>query len=71
MLGSATAETSFSVRFPQPVSACQAGLDSPVEQPDPLSGHTYSVKPRVLAARSRVVPPTETTSREAAGYSVP
>src|SRR5215469_11179126 len=78
--GSATAETSATVRLEQPVSSCQDGLGSYAEQPEPAPAmplgvtvphHTDSVQPRELLALVRVVPPTAVTYCEAAGYSTP
>ncbi|KIQ64664.1 hypothetical protein TR51_10630 [Kitasatospora griseola] len=66
--GSATAGTSAMVRSAQPVSFCQVGLASHLEQPGPVPFHTASVQPRVLEAVLRVVPPTAVTWREAVGY---
>src|SRR5580693_1794681 len=72
VLGSATADTSLSVRILQPVSVCQEGLASSAEQPDPVPSvldvlHTLSVQPRALLACFSEVPPTEVTNCEAAG----
>src|SRR5487761_1133744 len=65
--GSATADTSATVRFWQPVSRCQAGLPSYAEQPDPVPCPPEAV----LVSRVTVVPPTEVTSGEAAGNTTP
>ena len=70
MVGSATAETSATVRLEQPVSCCQEGLASTPEQPEPAPDHTLSVQPRVLELRVSAVPPTAVTFFDAAGYSV-
>ena len=68
LVGSATAATSLSVRVEHPVSACQEGLASYGEHPDPLPLQAVSVHPRAapLSAVS-VVPPTAITSGDAAG----
>jgi hypothetical protein len=58
--GSATAETSFSVRPPQPGSLCQAGLVFEL-QPLPVPVQAVSAQPRALEAGVSVVPPTATT----------
>ena len=70
-LGSASAETSATVRLAQPVSCCQDGLGSYDEQPLPAPDHALSVQPRELDAWVSVVPPTAVTYCEAAGYSTP
>src|SRR6185437_9844009 len=59
VFGSATAETSATVRRAQPVSVCHAGFGS------------NSVQPRAFAAVVSDVPPTAVTSGEAAGYETP
>jgi hypothetical protein len=73
VFGSATAATSFWVRFRHPVGSvasarCQDGFASMAEQPEPVPSavalgdpHADSVKPRPLPARFSVVPPTEVT----------
>ncbi len=67
MFGSATAETSASVRRAQPVSVCQDGLGSYGEQPEPVPSppallpQTVSVQPRELRRRVSEVPPTAVT----------
>src|SRR5689334_21795574 len=71
VLGSATAETSATVRFEQPASVCQVGLPNTVLQPLPAPLHTVSVQPRVLAAALSEVPPTAVTCGDDAGYSTP
>ncbi|MFD7020907.1 hypothetical protein [Streptomyces sp. NPDC059928] len=77
MAGSATAETSATVRLEQPVSVCQDGFGSYAEQPEPaplppeLVPQTDSDQPRELLSRLSEVPPTAVTYWEAAGYSVP
>src|SRR5581483_3585924 len=70
VLGSATADTSAIVLPEQPVSVCQRGLGSD-EHPDPAFVQAISSQPRALAAGSRDVPPTPTTSVYAAGYWTP
>ena len=56
----------------QPVSACQDGLASYAEQPEPVPLQVVSVQPRTVPlARVSVVPPTAVTSGEAAGYDTP
>ena len=69
--GSATADTSASVRFAQPVSDCQGGFGSNAEQPLLVSDHAVSDQPRALPSLVSVVPPTATTSGVAAGYCGP
>src|SRR5437667_4960403 len=69
--GSATALTSATVRRAQPVSVCQLGLVTKAEQPLPAPFHTVSVQPRAFDARTRLVPPTAVTNRDAAGNSTP
>ena len=61
MLGSATAETSATVRRAQPVSVCQEGLGSYAEQPLPAPFHAVSDQPRAFELGLRLVPPTATT----------
>ncbi len=71
MAGSATAETSATARFAQPVSCWKAGLGSMVEQPLPGPPYwlcqTLSDQPRALLSLVSAVPPTEVTYCEAAG----
>src|SRR3954463_14545693 len=80
--GSATADTSATVRPEQPASFCHAGLASHSEQPLPVPcasagrppptlPHTVSLQPRALAAWTSDVPPTEVTNPEEAGQMVP
>ena len=75
--GSATAATSFSVRFREPFgdvssSVCQDGLASASEQPEPVPFHTVSVQPLgTPVSWVRVVPPTEVTNWEDDGQVVP
>ena len=71
VFGSATAETSATVRFAQPLSVCQLGLVSYAEHPDPAPDHAVSDHPRAVASRVSEVPPTAVTYRDAAGYSTP
>src|SRR3954449_12094890 len=67
--GSATAETSATVRFAQPVSVCQAGLGSKALQPLPAPDHADSVQPRAVEGlRVSDVPPTAVRNGEDAGY---
>src|SRR5262249_24951478 len=73
--GSATAATSATVRIEQPLSVCQAGLASTIEQPLPgppkVLCQTDSDQPRALTSRTRAVPPTAVTYCDAAGYVTP
>ena len=72
VVGSASAETSATVRFAQEsVTGCQPGLGSTVEQPAPEPDHTLSLQPLTLPALVRLVPPTAVTNGEDAGYSAP
>src|SRR5258706_9866159 len=72
VLGSATAETSASIRCAQPVSCCQDGFPKYALQPLPAPLHALSVQPRLVpAAPMRLVPPTATTCPSAAGNSTP
>src|SRR5258706_10725529 len=72
VLGSATAETSASIRCAQPVSGCQLSFGKYVLQPLPAPLHALSVQPRLVpAAPTRLVPPTATTWPSAAGNSTP
>src|SRR5689334_13627635 len=69
--GSETAATSATERIEQPVSVCQAGLASTIEQPLPGPPkelcHTVSDQPRALLAVTSEVPPTAVTYCDAAG----
>ena len=80
VLGSASADTSATVRFVQPESvalrlaSCHRRLRLIAEHPDPVPSpplllpHTVSVQPRAeLGSWVKVVPPTEVTYCEAAG----
>ena len=72
--GSASAETSATVRRTQPLSVWKAGFASYLEQPLPAPSvadvdQTDSVQPRALLARVSEVPPTAVTHGELAGYS--
>src|SRR6478609_11689953 len=58
VFGSATAETSPTVRRAQPGSVCHAGFGSNALQPLPAPLHADSVQPRALAAVVSDVPPT-------------
>src|SRR4051794_39265725 len=70
--GSATAETSATVRFAQPLSVCHDGLDSKALQPLPAPDHAASVQPRAVAAsRVSAVPPTAVRNGEDAGEETP
>ncbi len=69
--GSAVAATSATVRPAQPLSLCQVGLGNTAEQPLESLGQTDSTQPRVLSARTRLVPPTAVTYSEAAGKLTP
>src|SRR3954452_9680356 len=72
---SATADTSFCVRFWHPAASCQAGFCSPEEQPAAVPvpapvdwpAQTDSVHPRVVVAGCREVPPTYVTRFDDAG----
>ncbi len=69
--GSATAETSVSVRFWQPpgtIPDCQAGSGSRDEQPEPVPLHAVWVPRLVAVAPISVVPPAAVTNWDAAGY---
>ena len=62
MLGSATADTSATVRFAQPVSFCQLGFALYAEQPLPAPDQADSVQPREEEPPVvRCVPPTAVT----------
>jgi hypothetical protein len=63
----ATAETSATIFFPQPVSFCQAGLLMYCAQPLPPLGHATSSQPREEPDLLRTVPPTPTTPAPDAG----
>src|SRR5579859_3966200 len=72
--GSASAETSATVRFLQPVSACQVGFGSKLAHPEPApsradADQADSLQPRALLAGTSDVPPTAVTYGDAAGYS--
>ena len=71
VLGSATAETSATVRLLQPVSVCQLGLLNTVLQPLPAPLQAVSVKPRAFVAFLRLVPPTAVTCGDEAGNCTP
>src|SRR3954462_3903703 len=72
VLGSATADTSATVRLAQPGSVCQDGLASNALQPLPAPSQTVSLQPRAAAAlRFRDVPPTAVRNGDAAGYETP
>ncbi len=61
MFGSASADTSATVRFEQPEPVCQDGLGSNAEQPEPAPDHAVSLHPRKFDARVSDVPPTAVT----------
>src|ERR671936_952584 len=72
VFGSATAETSATVRREHPESVCQEGFVTWELQPLPAPLHALSDQPRRVAPSAvRLVPPTATTYREAAGNSTP
>jgi hypothetical protein len=72
VFGSATADTSATVRRAQPVSVCHAGLVSKALHPLPAPLHALSLQPRAVpGARVSDVPPTAVTKRDAAGYETP
>src|SRR2546421_1326606 len=66
-VGSAVADRSATVRCAQPESACQLGLATKPEQPLPDPDHAFSVHPRWVLLRTRVVPPTLITVESTAG----
>jgi hypothetical protein len=61
VFGSATAETSDSERFLQPLSVCHDGFATYRLQPLPLPDQAVSDQPRALLAVRSDVPPTQTT----------
>src|SRR3954451_14704494 len=61
VFGSATAETSATVRRAHPVSVCHDCFASYDEHPLPAPDHTLSDQPRAFDARDRLVPPTAVT----------
>src|SRR5215475_10696476 len=70
--GSATAETSATVRRGQPASVCHDCFASNALQPLPAPFHADSLHPRAVPdARFSDVPPTAVTNRDAAGYETP
>src|SRR4051812_20219577 len=70
--GSATAETSATVRRAQPVSVWNVGFGSNALQPLPAPSHADSVHPRAVPAEGvSDVPPTAVRNGEAAGYETP
>src|ERR1700759_3372925 len=71
VFGSATADTSATDRFAQPVSVWNAGLVCCAEHPLPAPDHALSDQPRALLSGSRLVPPTPVTFGDAAGYCTP
>src|SRR3954452_19327412 len=72
VLGSATADTSATVRRAQPVSVWYDGFASKALQPLPAPSHADSLQPRAVpAARVRDVPPTAVRNGDAAGYETP
>ena len=69
--GFATAETSLSARPAQPgIFGCVGEL-SKAEQPLPVPDHAVSLHPRAPVVAVSVVPPTEVTNGDAAGYMTP
>src|SRR2546426_6668165 len=72
---SATADTSFCVRFWQPPSSCHEGFCSPEEQPAAVPvpapvdwpAQTDSAHPRAVPDVCRKVPPTDVTRFDDAG----
>ena len=79
VFGSATAETSATVRLAQPVSFCHDGLAEYAEQPEPAPPLALFTEPHTLSTQPRAfdvdfasdVPPTAMTLGDAAGYSTP
>src|ERR1700758_1336443 len=71
VFGSASAETSVTVRRMHPESFCQSGFGSYALQPLPVPLHTVSLLRVLFAFNVRLVPPTAGTYCEAAGYSTP
>src|SRR5271156_234785 len=69
VLGSATAETSPTVRRVQPRSVCHDGFAKMALQPLPVLLHAVSLHPRALLAETRLVPPTAITYGDDAGNS--
>src|SRR5437868_5346230 len=59
--GSASAETSATLRRGQPASCCHAGLGSKSEHPLPDPLQAVSLKPRAVSSAVSVVPPTAVT----------
>jgi hypothetical protein len=70
VLGSASAETSATVRLEQPESCCHEGFASKAEQPEPAPDQADS-ETHVEPLTFSVVPPTAVTFGDAAGYSTP
>src|SRR6185312_11196303 len=79
VFGSATAETSATVRLAQPESFCHDGFASYAEQPEPAPPFELLVEPHTASTQPRDddddlvsdVPPTAVTPTDAAGYSTP
>jgi hypothetical protein len=71
VFGSATAETSASMRLPQRLCDCHDGLGMYALQPLPESAHTVSAQPRDEDDFASDVPPTASTYCEVAGNSAP
>ena len=72
VFGSATAETSATVRCPQPGSVCQLGLGLNALHPLPPSLQAPSTQPRAAVVDwTRLVPPTATTYCDDAGKLAP
>src|SRR3954451_13867972 len=71
VFGSATADTSATVRRGQTASVCHESLVTKPEQSEPPPAPAASLQPRALRARVRLAPPTAVTYWEAAGNSTP
>src|SRR5690348_14349430 len=69
--GSASAETSATVRRMHPLSFCHVGFGSKALQPLPAPAQTVSLRRVLLVLRVRVVPPTPVTYCDDAGYCTP
>ena len=67
MAGSATADTSATVRFAHSASVWKLGFGSKPEQPLPAPLHTLSSQPRALLEWLSEVPPTAVTYCDEAG----
>src|SRR6516162_2300899 len=71
VFGSATAETSPTVRCLQPRSVCHDGFAKVALQPAPVPLHAVSLHPRLVLAGAKLVPPTAITYGDDAGNSTP